>query len=326
MRLPLARRFPCGKGIQRGLCAVLLALAALIPARALSQDRAQAGDVDGVPPSTVEALSAGNPTVPPELRPRRTTTRPPAPSRKLSPDDLSVHIHVIQPGESLWSISQLYGVKLTQLMETNDLTRGKLLRPGETLAVTHRPGLYRKVRSGETLTSICRDYDVAMVDVLVHNSLSDADRLKPGTMLFLPGARARRSSNYFIWPVRAGRVSSTYGTRRHPLGGGTKFHYGIDIPAPTGRPIVAAQDGRVVLAERNGSLGLCVILQHADGYKTVYGHASRILVKVGMEIKQGETIALVGRTGQATGAHLHFEIHRNDRPMDPLPVLPSLKR
>ena len=304
-------------GANCAMLAWLLAVVLVWPGQGSAQDRSAGSEVPA-------AASTGS-RIPPELRPARPPSNPVVAPRAPNLDDLSVRIHTIQPGESLWSISRRYGMNLNILMETNQISRGKILRPGQQLVVTNVPGLFRKVRAGETLASICADYDIPLADAMKQNQVVDARTVRAGTMLFLPGARARRSSNYFIWPVR-GRLSSTFGTRLHPLGGGEKFHAGIVVGALSGRPIVAAQDGRVVLAGRNGSLGLCVILQHQDGYKTVYGHASKLLVKQGMDVKQGEIIALVGRTGQTTGSHLHFEIHRNNRPMDPLPVLPSSKR
>lgn len=326
MKLFAAHQHRRGQGVRLAALA-LLAVASTLPSVYGQTIQPQSSQNSALRPAPVAAGEAAPYAgVPPELRPRSkdvVETSQSAPARQL--DEHSVHMHVIEPGESLWSISRLYGVKLTTLMETNQVSRGKILRPGQQLVVTNQAGLTHQVRARETLAGICRDYGVPVSEVLRYNAVPDPQRMAAGTVLFVPGARARRSSSFFAWPVR-GRLSSTFGTRRHPMGGGTRFHNGIDIAAPVGREIVAAQDGRVVLAGRNGALGLCVILQHGDGYKTVYGHASRLLVKVGQEVRQGETIALVGHTGQATGSHLHFEIHRNGRPLDPLVVLPRSSR
>jgi murein DD-endopeptidase MepM/ murein hydrolase activator NlpD len=257
-----------------------------------------------------------NPEIPNELLPDPSVGS----QSGLSP--MSLRIHTVKSGETLWDISRLYGIKLNVLLDSNQLRRSKVIRPGQKLVITKQSGIFRKVRRGETIGKICRTYRVELSDLLAHNQILDPHRIAEGTMLFLPGVRAIKPTSQVIWPLR-GRLSSTYGTRRHPMGGGRKFHYGIDIAAPVGRRIVAAQDGKVTFARRKGSLGRCVMIQHRDGYKTVYGHMHKILVKKRDQIRQGESIGLVGRSGKVTGPHLHFEIHRNGRPIDPLLVLPS---
>lgn len=101
------------------------------------------------------------------------------------------------------------------------------------------------------------------------------------------------------------------------------MHNGLDLAANMGDPIRAAKAGTVITAGEITGYGQTVILQHPDGTKTLYGHASRLLVKAGQAVKQGETIALVGSTGHSTGPHLHFEIIVNDKPQNPLLYLPK---
>ena len=262
--------------------------------------------------------------LPLELRPRpqRETQ---APERRAPVDPTTVRFHTVRTGDSLWSISRAYGVNLSILMENNQISRGRILRPGQTLAVTNSKGVYYKVQRGQTLASVCQDFGVSLGDVAAANQVTDVRAVQSGAMVFLPGARARRSSVFFLWPLQ-GRLSSTYGWRRNPLGGWGKDHHdGIDVAAPIGRPIAAAKDGTVVWAAYQGGYGRCIEIDHGDGYKTVYGHASKLLVRKGAEVKQGDTIALVGTSGRSTGPHLHFEIRRNGKPLDPLAVLPKSK-
>lgn len=126
-----------------------------------------------------------------------------------------------------------------------------------------------------------------------------------------------------IWPV-AGPITITsgFGQRKDPLLPWlTVFHYGVDISAWYGTPVLATKDGKVVFAGWNGNLGLTVEIQHEMGYKTVYGHNRELLVRVGDEVKAGQVIARAGETGRATGPHVHYEIQLNNKALDPMKFL-----
>lgn len=123
----------------------------------------------------------------------------------------------------------------------------------------------------------------------------------------------------FLLPV-AGRLTSGYGWRNISVGGNL-FHGGIDLAAPVGTPVRAARSGVVTLAGWSGSYGYAVYLDHGDGTETRYAHLSAVLVEVGAVLRQGDTLGLVGSTGASTGPHLHFELRRAGRAVDPLPVL-----
>ena len=115
-----------------------------------------------------------------------------------------------------------------------------------------------------------------------------------------------------------GWVTSDFGGRRSPYSGVYKMHYGIDIASPMGTPVQAPADGKVVFAESKGGYGRMVVIDHGYGVQTLYGHASKIFVDNGQKIKRGDEIALVGSTGASTGPHLHYEIHVDGIPADPL--------
>ncbi len=115
----------------------------------------------------------------------------------------------------------------------------------------------------------------------------------------------------------AGRVTSNYGMRMHPLLGFMRMHKGLDIAAPYGAPILAARDGRVATAGRNAGYGNFVKLNHAGGIASGYGHMSRIAVRSGQQVRQGQVIGYVGSTGMSTGPHLHWEVWRNGQAINP---------
>ena len=124
----------------------------------------------------------------------------------------------------------------------------------------------------------------------------------------------------FIYPVR-GPITSGFGMRTHPIYHITKMHTGIDISAHSGTPIKAAAGGEVVFAGWWGGYGNVVIIDHGGGISTLYAHCSAIYVRKGQSVSQGEVIAAVGSTGLSTGPHLHFEVRKNGKPVDPLGYL-----
>ncbi len=124
------------------------------------------------------------------------------------------------------------------------------------------------------------------------------------------------------WPVPGySRISSPYGNRIHPILKTKRFHSGIDIPAPTGTSIIAAGSGKVITSGTLGSYGKAVILDHGGGILTLYAHNSKLLVSVGDQVSGGQKIAQAGSTGMSTGPHLHFEVRKDGKYVDPMPYL-----
>ncbi|MDI9634717.1 peptidoglycan DD-metalloendopeptidase family protein [Kamptonema cortianum] len=121
----------------------------------------------------------------------------------------------------------------------------------------------------------------------------------------------------FIRPV-SGRLSSGFGMRTHPISGKRKMHTGVDWAAPSGTTIKAAGSGKVITAAYLNGYGNTVVIDHGGGISTLYGHCSRLHVKVGQSVKVGQKIAAVGSTGYSTGPHLHFEVRVNGKPVNPL--------
>lgn len=175
---------------------------------------------------------------------------------------------------------------------------------------------YHIVREGETLYSISRTYGVNIEEVKSINRIEDPSQVSVGLRLRIPG---HRTSN-LIWPLQ-GKVSSPFGRR-----GLTGFHTGIDIPAPEGAPIRAVADGLVIVNSKKldgySGYGKILIIDHGDGIKTLYAHNEKNLVDTGQCIRTGEIIGEVGSSGNASGSHLHFEIRKDGKPVNPLEYLP----
>ncbi len=134
----------------------------------------------------------------------------------------------------------------------------------------------------------------------------------------LMDSKTKYAGGVMKWPTPGyTRVSSPYGMRIHPIYKVKKMHTGIDIDAPSGAKIIAANSGKVILAGWNGGYGNCVIIDHGGGLATLYAHQSKILVSVGDKVEKGETIGKVGSTGLSTGPHLHFEVRKNGKTENP---------
>lgn len=133
-----------------------------------------------------------------------------------------------------------------------------------------------------------------------------------------PVAPSASSSNRLTWPCR-GPITDTYGY----LSSRGRNHWGIDVGAPSGTTVTAAQGGRVVLAGWQSGYGNVVAIDHPNGLETRYAHLSRISVSVGASVGQGQTIGAVGSTGNSTGPHLHFEVYLNGTHQNPMKYLPS---
>lgn len=122
-------------------------------------------------------------------------------------------------------------------------------------------------------------------------------------------------------PLNDAFMGSRFGSRSDPFTGRTAMHEGLDFSAPTGTPILAAGGGQVINAGSHTSYGFHIDIAHGNGLVTRYAHASKLLVKEGDIVKQGQKIAEVGSTGRSTGSHLHFEVRVNDEAQDPLKYL-----
>ncbi|HET6452061.1 MAG TPA: M23 family metallopeptidase [Spirochaetia bacterium] len=228
-------------------------------------------------------------------------------------------------GDTLSRIASRFRVNVDTIVSWNGIHDGRSLQPGTILNIPNADGLRYVVRRGDTLQGIARSSGVDFNGILDWNRL-DRSVISVGQQLFLPGARMsttelnRVLGNLFLYPV-VGRISSYFGERSDPFTGVPNFHNGIDIVNRPGTPIRAAMDGTVADVGFNYNYGNYVILKHAGGYQTLYGHMIRYLVSRGEKVKQGDTIGELGTTGYSTGPHVHFSIFRNGVAVDPLRFL-----
>lgn len=237
--------------------------------------------------------------------------------------------YAIKDGDSLWSIANTYGLDINTIFGCNELKNPHLLKPGMKLRIPNQDGIFYKVKKGDTLEGIAKRFGIYREAILSANAIPDDSSLVVGLEIFLPRAKPlvsldrgglSGSVRSFRWPV-SGRINSGFGWRRDPLSGRRDLHTGIDIKAPNGRTVRAAASGRVVYAGWMGGYGRTVVIDHGNGYTTLYAHCSALLTKRGQRVSPGDTVGRVGSSGRTTGPHLHFEIRSNGSPVNPLKLL-----
>jgi LysM repeat protein len=241
------------------------------------------------------------------------------------PVTLAVTTYTVRPGDALLGIANKYHITLDALISMNGITDARRIYTGARLRVPNISGIVHTVAKGDSIGSIASRYGISVTAILDANDLGSST-IHPGQALFIPGARMSSSElkkalgELVMWPIR-GPLSSGFGYRPNPFTGLRTFHNGLDIVAPLGTPIKAAMDGRVADTGYNSIYGNYVILSHADGYQTLYGHMSKVFVRKGASLAQGEILGAVGTTGYSTGPHLHFSVFRRGCAINPLKLL-----
>jgi murein DD-endopeptidase MepM/ murein hydrolase activator NlpD len=186
-----------------------------------------------------------------------------------------------------------------------------------------------KVKRGDTIYGIARVYGVTSQRLMRANGIVNPRRLLVGEVLRIPAGHPSdevagaslwnvpRASRQFSWPVASPVVGSGFGVRNGVM------HEGIDIDAPAGTPVHAADDGVVIYSGWLHGYGNVVIIRHSGGYATVYGHDKINLVSKGQHVTRGQVIGEVGMTGRATGPNLHFEVRHDNLAQNPIAYLPA---
>lgn len=252
--------------------------------------------------------------------------------------------YVVEPGDSLSSIAYQYDVSVATILWANGLTERSIIRPGNVLKVPPISGIMYKVKKGDSLKKIASTFRANVIDIVNFNHLDeDGSDLKAGEEIMVPGGKPV-ASVIVSSPSRPVNVAQTRGSvavpassRQAPGASGfvwpagvrivTQYfswkHNGLDIAGPMSTPIYAVKAGTVTISQCgwNGGYGCYVVIDHGDGFSTRYGHNSRLLVVPGEYVETGQTVALMGNTGNVrgvTGIHVHFEVRVNGRAVNPL--------
>ncbi len=234
-------------------------------------------------------------------------------------------------GDNLWTIANKRGSDFFwTLLSVNRLKKADRISIGQELKIPNQCGLLHTIQKGETLEDISLEYGVNIRKIIRVNRILDPGTIKQGSELFVPGAKVSLAFSKellkksgippkFAWPCRRStRISSRFGYRKDPFTGRRAFHAGLDLAPGYGASVTASMNGVVTHTGRMGGYGNLVVIRHSNGFQTRYGHLSRIRVKKGRYVSQGQVIGNVGNTGRSTGPHLHFEIRKNGKAENPL--------
>ncbi|MGC8787911.1 MAG: peptidoglycan DD-metalloendopeptidase family protein [Anaerolineae bacterium] len=231
--------------------------------------------------------------------------------------------YTVEPGDNVSIIAEKFGVSVETILWANGNLEDNpdYLQVGDKLIILPVSGVYHTVAKGDTLESIAQKYKVRVEDITSYegNYMQEPYTITVGQKLIVPGGRkpyqvrhvvawsgsvpqgAKRGTGVFGWPV------SGYITQRY-----SEVHPAVDIGVPEGTPVKAADSGYVAVVGRSDTgYGRYVLIDHGNGFQTVYAHLSVIYVEVGQSVGKGQTIGLSGNTGKSTGPHLHFEIKLN---------------
>ena len=247
---------------------------------------------------------------------------------------ISFDEHIVSPGENLTFISNTYNIPVSIIKEANSI-EGDHIRPGQELIIPksglggyNSTKLYEfieyRVQRGDTLARVANEYNTTTRRIKEANEL-ESSNIRVGQRLEIPqltielpetSDNQEEVSRDFIWPVE-GRITSGFNWRTHPVSNERQFHNGIDIAVPRGRSIKAARSGEVLSSGWIRGYGKTVTIDHGNGVVTLYAHNSKLEVRQGERVSQGQQIALSGSTGLSTGPHLHFEIRIDGDPVNP---------
>lgn len=236
--------------------------------------------------------------------------------------------YTVKSGDSISTITRKFGLSnISTLIAVNDISNVRTLRSGQKLKIPSQDGLVHTVLSGDSLNAISVKYHTSVEEILDANDLS-SETLSKGMQLFIPGAKLDQSTlkkamgELFVCPIKASyRISSYFGKRADPFTGVASNHTGVDLACPQGTGIYAAMSGKVVYVGWSNVFGNYVIINHGNGYQSLYGHMIKALAKNGAYVDQGTKIGLVGSTGYSTGPHLHFTVYKNGKLVDPLTLI-----
>ena len=244
---------------------------------------------------------------------------------------LTYQTYRVKSGDMIGYIADAFGITQDTIISVNNIRQSRLIQPNQYLKIPSMPGiLYTVKKDGETIQTIAEKYEVDSSKCALVNYLTPTTELKAGYSLFVPDAeldwmtRQEINGDLFKKPLKVRYwLSSSYGWRDSPFNAGTRsFHGGIDMAVAQGTPIYPAMDGKVTTAGYNATYGNYVIVTHHSGYKTLYGHMSKITCQKGNFVYAQKTqIGLVGSTGLSTGPHLHFTVYKNGNTINPLSVL-----
>ena len=232
--------------------------------------------------------------------------------------------YTVQPDDTLGQVANDFGISVNSLVWANNLKDSDYLSPGQELKIPPVSGVIHTVKEGETIQSIAKKYSASEDKIIEFNGLPKDGSLKISQEIIVPDGKIRVSGQYvaFSSSVRFARLPDLGGFLFLPAQG---YNWGrlhgrnaVDVANVCGAPIYAAAAGTIIAATEsgwNGGAGKYIKINHNPNLKTLYAHLSKVFVSLGEYVARGQFIGLMGATGQATGCHLHFEVHGARNPL-----------
>ena len=243
--------------------------------------------------------------------------------------ELKFYKYKVKADENFWIVLSKSGLDMDTLISVNNLTSPYQVGQDTVLFIPNMRGV---VVEGDDKDGLAKVLSESRIDIAYVKNANKSESLDKD-FIFIPCGKVsslERSmflGSAFLSPIKTGKTTSKFGTRRDPFNENkSQFHRGVDIGCPIGTKIYSARAGRVTFAGYADGYGKLVILEHEHGYTTYYGHLSRFSIKEGDKVGAGQSIALSGNTGRTTGPHLHFEIRRHGRALNPQTFIRGIHR
>ena len=242
---------------------------------------------------------------------------------RLQPEEtvrhLTIYQYTTQQNDDLLFIAARCNIPYSALASLNRINNPQDIRPGMRLLLPSCPGLYIPASFDSDLEKLigAARQEQSYVELFITTASGQE------TFLFFPGADFTPTERTFFlysgfrFPLRAYRVTSSFGIRQDPISGNLSNHQGIDLAAPEGSDVYAAADGVVISLGFDNIYGNYIVIAHSNGWTSLYGHLQSFETVLNSNVRSGSLIGKVGSTGQSTGPHLHFELRQNGRALDP---------
>jgi LysM repeat protein len=285
----------------------------------------------------ISCLAANNQAL---LKPGIIATQPAVEASETTPQKRATTIiYIVKSGDNITTIARQFNINATTILWANDLTAYSPIHENDKLRIPPVSGVLVKIKSGDNLRKIADKYSVSVEQIISANNLSSAGKLVIGQEIIVPNARkisdiqsiasnnkpknivsavkslikpkekATVSGTKLQWPTQGYRITQYYSWR----------HTGLDIGNKVGTPLYASEDGVVETSGWNsGGYGYMVLINHGNGIKTRYAHASKLFVSSGERVSRGQVIAYMGSTGRSTGPHIHYEVYVGGKRVNPL--------
>lgn len=252
----------------------------------------------------------------------------------VKPKNPTISTYIVHAGDTVGGVAKLFGVTAGTIRSANDLSSGSVLQVGQKLVILPITGINYTVRKGDTLESIAKSHGGDPAEIASYNGV-DNSTLAAGVSIIIPNGEVAAAPSSGKTTAHAKvKVGNEPAHNVGPQGDAAEIGYyiaplshyietqgihgynAVDLAAPSGTPIMAAAAGDVIVARAggwNGGYGSYVVIQHDNGSQTLYSHMSKVATYDGEHVVQGQVIGYVGKTGLATGPHVHFEIRNGIR-------------